>query len=753
MLASLLLAVCSFPGCLSSLQAPSAIERDSYGVPHIYADTWEEAFYSAGYAVAEDRLWQLEQSRRLARGKLAEAFGKDFVASDRDVLKTGYTEPELQRQFDALSPRAKSAFNEYARGVNAYIQAATAKNDLPPGYAAAGLKPEPWSVLDSAAITIRMFQLFGRRDAGELRNLALLLYLKSQPIKDRALDVFDDFLWQNDPSSPTTVLPEDDLAPEARPKFPKALRAHTEKQLAELPELALFDILPALKLAREERDSTLMAQRLGVLNKAGSYAVVVSKERSSTGWPLLLNGPQMGFSNPSIVHEMSMAGPGLGVTGMDVPGTPGVVIGHNARLAWGLTSGVADTDDVFCFKAVGPDGYLKDGEKKQLATVTHTLRVKGGTTETVVQKRTEEGVVVLEAKGHLFAVRSASWMRELESLQAVYALLDVQSSRDIDRALSSATVNFNFFFAFSNGDIGYRYLGLLPDRPENTDPRLPLMGSKANDWKGYLQPSQLPRVTNPKGGLIANWNNKPATWFANGDTPAWGRLFRVEALTRALDKSRLAAADLESAIWTIARVEPFAPSFMPIVKAGLRDQEYAGVGKDASAYLRAFDGRMVDGSPSATVFNEFFDALRSELFLPTTGNFLMPSVFRLAAQPSVMLAALQGTTSVKYLKERTAEDVVRAAFGKAASALEARLGSDPGLWGFVPGGIPVPGEAPIPYGNRGTYIQLVELRTVPRGRSVLPPGVAESGPHSKDQVPLSRAWTFKPMRVRPFAGK
>ncbi|MBI5707805.1 MAG: penicillin acylase family protein [Armatimonadetes bacterium] len=748
MLATLALAVATLLS--QQTQAPAPIERDEFGVPHIFANSWEDGFYHAGYAVAEDRLWQMEQSRRLARGKLAEVFGKDFAASDRDILKTAYTDQELQQQFDKLAPRAKLAFDSYAKGVNAYIDAATKKGSLPPGYAAAGFRPEKWTVLDSAAITIRLFQLFGRRDAGEIRNWALLTYLSSQPVKEQALDAFDDFLWQNDPASPTTVLPEDDLGADARPRFPKLTRAITEKHLTALPKVGLFDLLPALKLAQAERTSTLVAQKLGAPFKAGSYAIVVGKERSATGWPMLLNGPQMGFFNPAIVHELSMAGPGLNVVGMDVPGAPGVAIGHTAELAWGLTSGVADTDDVFLFKASGADGYLDGEQTKKLTVVRRTLKIKGQPDETVEQKRTDVGPVIHTAKGFLFSNRSASWMRELDSIQSIYGLLDAREPKDLDGALSHATMNFNFFFAFHGGPIGYRYLGLIPDRAEGWDPRLPVMGSPESAWKGFISSAQMPRVDNPKGGLITNWNNKPASWFPNFDSPAWGRLFRVDALNQALDKPKLSLQDLESAIWTIARTEATAYAFMPLIKQQLKESDGEGAVGDAIQYLRAFDGRQFEGSVSATVFDAFIDALRNEVFLGTTGNFLSPGVFRLAAQPSVILNALQGNTEVKYLKGRSVAEVFKAAATKAASTLEQRLGADAALWRFRPGSIPVPGEPPIPYNNRGSYIQVVELRATVRGRNVLPPGVAESGPHSKDQAPLSRAWQFKPMKMRPF---
>ncbi len=742
----------------SLLQTPAPIERDSYGVPHIYASTWEDALYYAGYSVAEDRLWQMENSRRVARGAMAEVFGKSAEAADRDALRFGYTDAELQAQFDSLSARVKKAFESYARGVNAYIADARANRLLPDEYARNGFAPAPWTVLDSSAIAVRLFQLFGRRDPGELQNLALYLYLQTQPAKDRVLDVLDDFLWQNDPASPTTVGPQDDPHAASPPKPPKLSRDITERHLASLPRVGLMEILPALRISQAE-SRTRLAMGVGAPFRAGSYAIVVGKGRSATGTPILLSAPQMGFFSPAIIHEMSIVGPGISVSGMDVPGVPLVAIGHTQHMAWGLTTGAADSDDIYFFKADGPDGYLFGSERRKVSIERRTLRVKGEADQVVERRSTHLGPVVLESRstGTLFARRSGSHMSELRSIEALFSLLDARSANDLERPFSLASVNFNFFYAFVGGDIGWRYLGSIPDRAEGFDPRFPLPGVPEAMWKGFVPYSKMPRVANPKNGLVVNWNNKPAAWWPNGDAPVWGRVSRVEALQRFTDKGRIGIADVESAAWSIARIDPAPalgagswPHFAPHVRRALAGAAMSAIETDAAAYLASYDGRALDGSQGASIYQMLIAALREELFLPTTGNFLSPSVFALAASPSVMLNALEGRTSIAYLKGRSAEDAIRAAFRKAVQRLEQSRGGDPGMWGFAAGGIAVPNQPPIPYSNRGSYIQIVELRATPRGRNVLTPGVAERGAHSFDQVHLARGWQYKPMHMRPF---
>ena len=732
---------------LTLLVQANPIERDAYGVPHIVAKSLEEAFYNAGFAVAEDRLWQMENSRRLARGKMAEVFGKSMVDSDKETVRMGYTDAELQAQLDKMSPKLRTAYREYVRGVNAYIDDATRKDELPKGYAENDFRPEPWTELDSAAITVRLFQLFGRGGAGEVRNLALLTYLQTQPVKAKTLDVIDDFLWLQEPSSPTTVLPEDEDGNGTRPQFPSPARMDTEKQLTGLPKYALFDLLPGLRLLQHE-DADMLAEMVSAPFKAGSYAVVVGKNRSATGWPLLLGAPQMGFTAPSIVHEMSISFPGFAVVGMDVPGVPGIAIGHTDKIAWTVTSGIADTDDIYSFKDEG-SAYVFGNDQKAFETSYVPIKVKGEIDVKVERKRTIWGPVVItspSAKGVLVR-RSSYWGRELESAETFMELASASTADDVEKAADKATMTFNLFYAVITGDIGYRYLGLVPLRPVGIDPRFPLSASAATDWQGFIPSSQMPRVRNPKGGLITNWNNKPAAWWPNYDTPAWGRIFRVDALNGSLPAGPLGVADLETSAWTIARVDPSFRFFKPHLQKALKDSKLEGIENEAKAYLLAFDGRNFEGSPGASLFAQWLIALREELFTRHVGTLLSPETFRLAIQPSLILNALEVKTKFNYLADRKADEVVVAAFKKAVERQKTR-DADPALWGFRPGVIQFPGEAPIPYSDRGTYMQIVEVRHTPRGRNVLPPGVSEDGAHAKDQIPLSRAWTYKPMRFR-----
>lgn len=719
--------------CALAQQGP--IVRDGYGVPHIQASTLTQAFEHAGYAVAQDRLWQMENSRRLARGRMAEVFGPNFFASDREVALTGYTDEELRAQLDLLRPELREVYAAYAKGVNAWIAEAKGAGKLPAGYAANGFEPEPWSEVDSVAIAVRMAQLFGSGGGGELRNLAALQYFRTrQPIRGRELDALDDLLPNNDPRAITTVSPEDDPLASNPPKMPSWSRADTEKQLAAMPMPSLLELVPAVRLQAFE-ETQWAAQETATPYKWGSYAIVVGKERSATGRPWLLSGPQMGHAVPSIVHELSISTPDVKLAGMDVPGVPAVIIGHTDKLAWGLTTGVADLQDVYYFQDLGSDRYRLGDAEREVTKVERKVLVKGEEPRTVVQQRTDWGPVLLHSRGAkvYFARRTSYWKREMESWDAHFDLYKSATSQDVDRFGRRVSVAFNFFYATTHGEIGWRYLGRFPQRKDGYDARLPLPAEAA--WQGDLPFEQMPHARNPKSGLIANWNNKPVAWWPNMDTPAWGRLFRNGILVRELTGDKLGPADLERAVWTVARRSQEWDAFAPIVREAL-------AGHPGTQVLLGYDGWRLDGLVAPRLFELTVVELRKQLFESSLGNFLNPEFFNQALQPGLMLDALEGRAKVDYLNGRSASQVVRTAFDAAL----ARWTSD-GSGVYVGPSFRAP-TGSVPYPERGTYIQIVEVRDRPMGRNVLPPGVAESGPHSDDQSDLARAWLYKAMGYR-----
>ena len=723
------------------------IVRDGYGVPLVRASTVDRAYFQFGRAVAQDRLWQMEMSRRLTRGRLAEIFGPSRLASDKAVIAKGYTDDELEAQFSALPKTVRNAFSQYAAGVNAVIQDRTSDGTLPPGYSSNGFSPEPWTTLDSAAIAINLLQQFGTGGAGELRNYAMYLYLSGQSSKANVLDVIDDLAWQNDPAAVPTVDPQDDPLAQSHPVFIEPTRVQTEAHIALLPRTNLFELLPAIQFASNEQ-SDLVAEELSVAHRFGSYAVVVGRDRSATGYPLLMSAPQMGHFSPSVVHEIAIDSPSLRVAGIDVPGVPVVIVGYTPDIAWGITSGAADLEDIFFAPLVGDNEYQYGTETRSIIQYERVIKVKGEDSVTITVERTHHGPVILRSRigNAIYSVQSSHRHRELAAIAALHKMYSAKTSIDVARLVPQIPTTFNLFYATVRGEIGYHYTGLVPFRAAGYDPRFPMPSTPETAWQGFVSTRSMPRVQNPSSGVIANWNNKPAAWWPNFDTPVWGAIFRNTVLLDVIDKARLGRRDLEMAAWTIARRDTSSNAlFLADFRAVLDEQVARGETSELTRYLRSYDGWNVAGSAGALLYDESVKQLRKILFQQHVGTFLQANLFERILQPTVIRRAMRSETKYDYLAGRSPSDVVTEAMSSALSILKERHGDDPATWSYQPGSIRVPSGPPIPYINRGTYIQITELSPNPVARSVASPGVAESGDHSEDQTHLARAWTYKPM--------
>lgn len=728
------------------LDAGGEIIRGEYGVPHIFAKNAADAFYSAGYAVAQDRIWQMELSRRSARGKLSEILGKQALNSDQDALRFGYTTEEYRELFARLPDFTQKALRNYAAGINAWLSEAQKNGKLPLQFAEN--KPAEWTAEDSLAIGTTLVRRFGRGGAGEIRNLLLYTYLRDR-LKERTLDAVEDIAWQQDAASIPTVADSDDPFRGNSP-FPKAVSVLSEHSKL-LPKANLLELLPGIRI-EQQADMREIAAQLGLPVKWGSYCIVVGKDKSAIGVPLLMNGPQMDFSLPSAIHQMSISSPEYSAVGMDLPGVPGILVGYSPYAAWGITSGVADTDDIF-FVKLNPGNakqYWNGSAYKDFEVLETKIDIKGTDAATGKRELSDFGPVVIKSisTGVAYVRKSSLWKSETDGLGA---LLEVARAKDIGSIKSlSQRINasLNLFAATTSGDIGWFYCGRVPIRSGSVDPRLPAPADKEHDWKGMVPAERMPYVINPKQGYIANWNNKPVSWWPNLDTPIWGRVFRNEMILRQLAPMKnISTQDLESVVRNIAmnRVEP--TYFLGELRSALKSGKWGSTETQAAAYLENWQGNYSDGSVGATIYDAWFDALRESLFQEKLGTFMSPANFRLVAQPTFTWNALHGKTKLDYLASRRPGDVMRAAFSKAVANLALKMGNDAASWLFKASRITWKGLQPVVYADRGTYIQFVELWRNPRGRFVAPPGISEdvNSPYFADQRELAANWDYFPM--------
>jgi penicillin G amidase len=716
----------------------STQETDAYGVRRISGPSVEAVMRGLGEAHVEDRLWQMEMSRRIARGTMAEVAGASALESDRQTRRMGYRADELRAMVDALPSQTRALLTAYRDGANDALARRVAANQLPGGYAQMNFRPAPWSLEDTAAIAVMMISRFGTGGAGELRNLAMLEYAKISPARSRPFDLLDELAWHRDPDGIPTLSAEDDLSRNAIAALtPAPSRDQTEAQYAALPKAVLLELLPAIRVA-DYTDQKLLAAHYGVVPKAGSYAMVVSPSRSSNGRALLLSAPQMGHSVPSPVYEACLDAPGYQVQGISIPGVPGIVIGHTPRLAWGLTSGVADCEDIYGAFAGPNGGYLVDGAERPTEKWDETIKVAGGESVTLTVERTEWGPVLLRANTGdkpIYSVRKSFWKRELQAMSEFLAVPRLTTAREVLDQAGRFPVTFNVFAADVDGNIGYRYAGAFPIRRPDLDPRLPIPADGNEAWPRMATPQEMPHAYNPKAGVILNWNNKPIRDWPSMDTPVWGPVFRNEALVRAMGDGPWSTADLVLAAKEIAEAEDTTSGLF-------RDLFLQAIGDDpafaaAKVRLTAFDGSFRNGDENAAFYLQCVSALRRNGWLSQTGNFTSEQFFSTVIQPSTMMRAIRGRSALGI---GVAAEMLRKSVADAMAAPPGPTQRG-GLYAGQPYG-------PVPYGNRGTFIQVVSLGAGSvRGMTVLGSGNTESGEHSADQVPLVARWRLKPSFV------
>lgn len=753
----------------TTLQVPGdtvTIYRDSYGVPHVQATTLYGLFYGNGYAIAQDRLWQMELYRRQARGEMAEIIGKSALEQDKTARIEGYTEQEMEAQIEQLANDLQITLRAFADGVNAWIDSAKRTNQLPPQYAQHGIEPRPWKPTDSAVIGVLMSRRFGSVVAGgDLRNYALFQLLKTRN-KDLAPTWANDLLWVQDPTSPTT-LPFEDGERKPHRVDPRQTLERLRNHAQTLPDIGLDILLPALRIASGEAQIEL-ARELGLFTYFGSYAILIHPQKSASGNAILVGAPQMGFTVPHIAAEVHLVGAGYNVMGMSFPGVPGVLIGMTPNGAWTFTSGLGDLIDFFIerLNPENPEQYWYKGEWRTLEKRTEVIKVKGAEPVEITVYRSVHGPIVgIDRKNNVALAKAMTfWERELDTMNALQGFYRARTIEDFQRSAQYMPTSFNLHAVTRAGDIGWWYGGRVPIRADGIDSRLPVWGTGEYDWKGIMPVEQMPKVVNPKRGFIVNWNNKPAGWWENSDTPAWGAIFRVYRLIDLANaKQKLTVDDVKRMVRDIAEYDEDAGKLLPVMLQIIRRNEknLTPEMKQAIQVLSAWDCYEMEGSTAKAIWNAWLNAVRNRVFADDLGNFFSPDLFRMAIQPSYIYYALTGKRSpvprlYDYFNGKRPEEVLTIALADALTQLKRTYGEGISQWRYTASRMDWDkGLVGVPYTDRGSYIQVIEFGNPIVAENVLPPGQSEdpSSPHFSDQRDLASWWFFKPMLWNPDTWK
>ncbi|HXW46654.1 MAG TPA: penicillin acylase family protein [Streptosporangiaceae bacterium] len=661
----------------SSAAAPSAehvgygaesalIVRSAYGVPSIYATTTSGMWFGVGWAQAQDRMVQLELTRRSVEGTLSAIAGSSQLAQDETVRTLFYTPAELTAQFLSLPAATRSALAAFSAGINGYEDYAfrDPAARVPYEFFALGqalglgsgtpYRPAPWTPEDTVAVGNYLAREFGGGGGSELQNLGFLDYLKAEltakgdvnAVAD-ATAIFNDARWINDPTAPTTV-PQTPAEPGSAARAATA-DVDTSTEIGTVRTLASLSMVrpPALAAAAgrlaADRESILRTGiSLRVLSHGGSNAIAVAPWRSADHHALLWGAPQEGFGTPSVDWEVYLHGPGYDAGGMAITGEPFVLIGRNADIAWTTTSEETVDQRIYVEEDVNysasPPTYEWDGRQIPMQAIHEQIAVAGQAPQPFTVYRTKDGPVFdTDPAGHLaFSIRFASWGRETGSLLGFSQLGGDRDLSQFRHSMSLITTLHNFLYADRWGNIAYFGDGLVPIEPSfaTVDPRLPALGNGTEQWQGFVPFNDMPHSVNPAQGYLDNWNTKPsqaAFYQQNEGDEYWGTIFRstlISQLARSSTHITLRYLEgIEHAIGTIDNQDntrPAAPYFIPYLVSAYEQLRAAGSPLTspeahpdlarAISVLRRWNDVSTLGSPAMSIFMNFLEAYERNVF-------------------------------------------------------------------------------------------------------------------------------------------
>jgi acyl-homoserine lactone acylase PvdQ len=583
------------PGDISRTEHPSPTEpvviyRDTHDIPHVYGRTDAALAYGAGYAQGEDRLFLMDVLRHYGEGTLSAFLGPSCADEQMDhdqLLLAPYTRQQAQTQVDALpqryggqGQRAKDMIDSYVAGVNAYIaRTATDPSKLPADYAAALQPPRPWTAADVVYVASLIGGIFGDGGGSEVRNAALLQYLRGRFGDAQGRQVFTDFKEQNDPDAPTTVA-----AP-----FPYEIPGKIDPSLTAMPADASkaltggpTDTTPGCDLVPANATANRIIASLQAMPSHMSNALVVDAAHSAGGHPIAVFGPQVSYFAPGILMQEDLHGPSYDAEGASFPGTGLVELGRGRDYAWSATSAGSDLTDQRLERICDPGGgaprsqgtyYEFNGRCVPMSheRFTETAIPKPGgvgapTTITHDVYRTRHGIVqgwTTADGGKPVAVvnQRSTYDHEVDSVVGFVHWADPALTHDAASWMTGAAqigYTFNWFYV-DDHHIAYYNSGLDPVRPSGVDPDLPTWGTGHAEWQGFLPANAHPHAIDPPSGVLTSWNNKQAPKFSASDSQyGYGGVFRVQMLNAQISRQlaahggRLTRANLVQAMETAA---------------------------------------------------------------------------------------------------------------------------------------------------------------------------------------------------------
>lgn len=683
------------------LRGEVEVLRDDLGIPHIYADTMGDLMRAQGYVQAQDRFFEMDTRRHVTAGRLAELVGEPGVETDKVIRTMGWRRV-AEQELPMLKPQTRQALSAFADGVNAWLEQRGSNASMALEYTVLSLslpdyRVEPWTSADSLAWLKAMAWDLRGNYTGELTRAALQGRVSDSMIVD---------LYPPYPSREhAPILSGKDWRPSAsalarsssaRGTGTKGAPSGAATTSAFLETASAIDSIPPL---------------LGSGDGIGSNSWVVSGERSTTGKPLLANDPHLGVSMPGIWYQMglhcrtlSTACP-VDVSGYTFAGIPGIVIGHNRDIAWGLTNLAPDVTDFYLEQVTG-DEYLRDGELIPLEERTETIEVAGGTPQEITVRSTVHGPILsdaipsvadagreVEVDGRAtsdYAV-SLAWTA-LTPSRTADAIIGFNTATDFPSfraaARDFAVPSQNLVYADTAGHIGYQAPGRVPIRKAvGTNPPgyVPAPGWDSDyDWQGYVPFDDLPSVLDPQDGLLVTANQQVTASTTPFLTTEWDYGYRSQRIRDLLLSEDQVSPEKMGRI-QLDTHNGFAPELVDTLLAVNLDDPFTEQARDL---LRDWDDAQPIGDGHASAGAMYYNAVWRQI-VQLTFNDDLPAELKASGGSQYWAAVerLLDKPGSGWWDDRTTpgliegrDEILRLALVNARLDLTLSLGKDPTTW-------------------------------------------------------------------------
>lgn len=565
---------------LPMLKEKVTVITDENGIPHIKAKNDHDLYIAQGFVQAQNRMFQMEMSRRQASGTLSEVVGEAAIHNDKYFRTLGLRRA-AEKSYEIYTDEGIKVLEWFSEGVNAYINQAKQENSLPIEFRLLGSEPAEWTPIDS--LTIGKYMAFDL--GGHWQRQAFNYYVLNQFEEIKAKELFPTY-----PRNKSTIIQENEV--DIVSSFEHAVIPHA------------FN---------------------------GSNNWVVSGQKTKSGLPLLADDPHLGLNTPSIWLQMHLEAKDMNVSGVIFAGVPGIILGHNDQIAWGVTNTGPDVQQLYIEKRNpdNPEEFLFEGKWEQATVIDEPIKVKDGKTIDFQVVETRKGPVVSEfaKESGKDTVLSLRWTA-LDATTELQAILDINRATNweafetgLEKFLAPAQ---NFVFASTDGTIAFKANGKIPIYENEEDPLLPLPGWDAEyEWQDFIPFDKLPKVINPDKGFIATANNKVTPKnYPYHISNVWAQPYRYERIAEVLEASNdLTVEDMQALQMDQTNLR--AAEFVPVFSEQLENVKLGNLEQQALKLLKDWDYKDVIDAPQPLIFHQWMSEIENILYKDAIPESLM----------------------------------------------------------------------------------------------------------------------------------